>query len=193
MTAQIPDSFQYRDQDYSLAGINGGKLFEPEKHGLRPIESCTACYHGFVCSYALFEDHLVLDNLSVTLSHPAPVLFGVKPSKPKSEHSIWDAFYIDLKHPVKFTGGLLIATGFIQELYVHMGFHPAWKYEEVYELIFEDGTLKDAFDRSEYMADFRKRREAAIDAAPDERREPTKAEVGDWIERCFSLEYHGLF
>lgn len=42
---------------------------------------------------------------------------------------------------VPLSGGLLLGEGFIQELYVHMGFHPAWKYLHVIELIFEGGQL----------------------------------------------------
>ena len=45
-----------------------------------------------------------------------------------------------------------LADGFIQNLYVHMGFHPAWKYREVHELLFEDGRLLHAQDRSAAMA-----------------------------------------
>ena len=32
---------------------------------------------------------------------------------------------------------MLACEGFIDALYVHMGFHPAWKFEHVEELIFE--------------------------------------------------------
>lgn len=193
MTAQASDGFDYGDQHYSIAGVRGRGLFEPKRHKLRPVSRATLCWRGYTCRYAMQENRLILVDLRIGLNQSAPVLFGIEPEVPKSQHPIFNAIYTNINHPIGYTGGLLIATGFIQELYVHMGFHPAWKYEEVHELIFEDGTLKDAFDRSEYMADFRKRREAAIDAAPDERREPTKAEIGDWIERCFSLEYHGLF
>ena len=42
--------------------------------------------------------------------------------------------YADVNYPIAYTGGLLLARGFIQKLYEHMGFHPAWKYEQVIEL-----------------------------------------------------------
>lgn len=43
--------------------------------------------------------------------------------------------------PIPLSGGLLLGEGFIQELYAHMGFHPAWKCLHVIELIFEGGQL----------------------------------------------------
>lgn len=54
-----------------------------------------------------------------------------------------------------FTGGILVADGFIHNLYVHMGFQPAWKYETVFELTFSQGTLLDTTDVSRQMAGLR--------------------------------------
>ena len=36
-----------------------------------------------------------------------------------------------------------------------MGFHPAWKYEEVHELVFESGILESESDLSSRMAEIR--------------------------------------
>lgn len=54
---------------------------------------------------------------------------------------------------IPFSSGLLLGDGFIRELYVHMGFHPAWKFERVVELIFEGGQLTRSHDRSEQLAE----------------------------------------
>ncbi len=43
----------------------------------------------------------------------------------------------NLPAPISFTGGLPIAADFIQELYVHLGFHPAWKFREVHGIILD--------------------------------------------------------
>jgi len=56
---------------------------------------------------------------------------------------------------IDFTGEILAADQFIRELYVHMGFHPAWKYETVYELVISHGTILDTKDVSEQMAQLR--------------------------------------
>jgi hypothetical protein len=66
-----------------------------------------------------------------------------------------------------------------------MGYHPAWKSQQVLELLFEEGVLRAGHDRSAAMADIR----TAItpDILRPHRGEPD--ELRAWIERCFSLRY----
>jgi hypothetical protein len=91
-----------------------------------------------------------------------------------------------LGHRVPFSGGLLLADDFIDELYVHMGFHPAWKYREVHELVFLDGDLVLEADRSEQIAEFRQEiRDRPLEPGSGSERE----DIRRWIERCFSQEY----
>ena len=68
---------------------------------------------------------MLLDSLAVCLDDPAPVLFGVSAQRDNGSYAIFDAVYERIGHEIGYTGGLLLADGFIQELYVHMGFHPA--------------------------------------------------------------------
>jgi hypothetical protein len=67
-----------------------------------------------------------------------------------------------------------------------MGVHPAWKFRQVHELLFERGQVIKEADRSAEMAEFRQ-------MLADRPLEPTdpedRQEVMRWIERCFSLEY----
>ena len=65
--------------------------------------------------------------------------------------------YDGLREPIRFSGGLLLGEGFIEKLYVHMGFHPAWKYKTVREVIFEEGRVTEDLDRSREMKDLRAR------------------------------------
>jgi hypothetical protein len=186
MTAQFSDAVVYRGKDYAIAGTNGRGLFDPQEHGMRPVGRCTACWRGFVCSYRVDGGRLLLDRLAICLDGAAPKLFGVEQKEEGGEIRLFDAVYEGLNHPVPYTGGLLLARDFINELYVHMGFHPAWKYREVHELIFESGALKRETDRSAEIAEFR--REVA-----DRPKEPgpgaTRQEIERWIKRCFSQEY----
>ena len=62
---------------------------------------------------------------------------------------------IRLNLPIEFTGELLVADKFIHELYVHMGFQSAWKFETVHELVISHGTLLDTKDISRQMAQVR--------------------------------------
>ena len=58
---------------------------------------------------------------------------------------------------------MLIATDFIWELYLHLGFQPFWKYERVVELIFDKGRLVKEQDHSCQMLEIRQRVQALLD------------------------------
>lgn len=186
MTAQISDSIEYRNQTFAIAGKNGTGLFDPSEHGMNPVGICTACWRGYVCHYAVANGELQLDEISLSVDDPAPKLFGKSPRKQTASDPIFSAQYSHLQHPIPFTGGLLLADDFIEELYVHMGFHPAWKFRDVHELIFENGKLTRETDRSQQIAEFRDELSNRA-LRPDD--ETSQAEIEKWIERCFSREY----
>jgi hypothetical protein len=164
MTAQFSDNVRYLDRDLALSGVKGSELFEPKRHGLEPQMQSTACWRGFVCTYAVSDGGLFLEELRIGLSPPeeqevqagrGKPLFGQTPRYVDAwdEHIVYERLHA----PVAFSGGLLVAADFIRELYVHMGFHPAWKYREVHELLFEKGRLVEARDCSQAMHGVRER------------------------------------
>ncbi len=160
MTAQFSDTVHYREKPYDLAGTSGGSLFEPGPHGLFAQGTCTACWRGFLCEYAVVEKRLVLQTLNININPDfeggaAPTLNGVGASRPQEKFALFTHIYPDVGLTIPFTGGLLLATDFIQDLYVHMGYHPAWKYREVMELSFHEGTLERANDVSVKMEEIR--------------------------------------
>jgi len=192
MTAQISDQIIYQKGIFSLGGVSGEGLFEPQAHGLLPKSRCTACWRGYYCWYIVQDDQLLLLNLNISLAGDAHLfakhgkgvaLFGKLPKM--TEDHFTDFTYEQLLAPVEYTGGLLACRDFIEEMYVHMGFHPAWKYREVHELIFNKGQLVTASDRSAEMA---KLRDSLADTSdqPDTMR---KQDVIQWVDRCFSLKY----
>jgi hypothetical protein len=164
MTAQINDVFRYRGSEYSLSGISEDKLFDISVLGLEPISTCTACWRGYLAFFAIADTHLVVDDLHASLylspgakdawiREEGPVINGVTPKPADSDRDWFNNFYKGLNYHLEYSGGLLLTKNFISELYVHMGFHPAWKYETVIELVFERGTLTKEADRSEQMAE----------------------------------------
>src|SRR5436190_13461316 len=166
MTAQINDSFRYRGAEYSLAGISEGELFDISLLDLEPAAASTACWRGYQAVFAVVHSRLVLDTLHVNLYRKGegkqrhqrevgPVINGVTPLPAEKEFDFFNNHYRGLNYHLEYSGGLLLADGFIRSLYVHMGFHPPWKYERVIELIFDGGILKQEFDLSEQMAEFR--------------------------------------
>lgn len=185
MTAQIADRVRYDGLDYSIAGVAGAGLFDPKQVGWTPVATSSACWRGFHCGYLVERDQLLLDRVTVGLGEverePPPTLFGHRPTKERIFGGGIE--YQGLSHPVPYDGGLLLGSGFLQEYYVHMGFHPAWKFERVQELIFEAGRLIHSADMSGEMATFR----AKVDTGeikPDE-----SGSLETWIEKTFTLGY----
>lgn len=192
MTAQISDSLEYLGREFDLAGIHGGPVFEPQQYGLAPQMISTACWAGFYCTFTVDAEALRLKELSIGLPEPqataaregrGPELFGTRPVYVENRYCF---VYEALNAVLPFTGGLLVADGFLQELYVHMGFAPAWKYREVYELIFEEGRLVRTLDCSKQMAKVRERlTQGPLEPDPFANRHAVKA----WVAKCFSREY----
>lgn len=152
MTAQIPDSILLQDKKFSIVGTNGNALFNPVHFNLHPFQSITSCWRGYVCSYKTIYNKLLLDKLEINLHEQGPAMNGVRPLFSKA---MFNNTYNDLNMPIDFTGEILAADQFIRELYVHMGFPPAWKYETVYELIISGGYVIDTKDVSGQMAQLR--------------------------------------
>lgn len=184
MTAQISDSFLFQEQRYSLVGVNGGNLFHPAAFGMQPLPRITSCWRGFVCTYKTLDNKLVLDTLQINLGQEGPLIDHLRPVF--STAGTFDNIYHDLDLHIDFTGGMLVASGFIQALYVHMGFHPAWKYETVHELVFSQGTLLETKDVSRQMAELRDR---MTRQPPQLGTDASGQELEDWIASTFMRIY----
>lgn len=183
MTAQASDQFEYSGNDYSLAGIKGNALFDPIHYGIKPISSNSACWRGYVCKYLLEEQRLYLKELVVNAREkPVPIL----KHQPHAIQGFFDFAYRRMRLPIAFTGGLLIGRDFLQDLYIHMGFAPAWKFRDVRELLFEDGKLVRARDRSLQMRQFR---EEMRDRNLGPENPDSKQSIDEWVKRTFSLNY----
>jgi hypothetical protein len=81
---------------------------------------------------------------------------------------------------------LLLGQGFISELYEHMGFHLAWKFEKVIELVLAAGVLIASHDRSVEMG---KIRDAKAGAGEQTKCFTSPVEIAGWIENCFDRRY----
>lgn len=184
MTAQMPDSFLLQDKKFIIAGVNGGELFHPLDHDMKPLPRITSCWRGYVCTYKAKENKMLLDMLQVNLGHEGPAIREVRPVF--SSQGMFDNIYKGLELPMDFTGGILAADGFIRELYVHMGFHPAWKYETVFELSFSQGNVLEIRDVSREMAELRdKMRRNPLQPG----RDAPGQEVEAWIASTFRRDY----
>ena len=197
MTVQIDDIFILNDTDYSVAGISEGKLFHPSMLGLRPSGTCSACWRGYQAIYAVSDSRLTLDTLHVDLltegdemlRQEGPSINGVTPTGPQENHDWFNNHYTGLGYHLEYTGGLLLADGFIDNLYIDMGFHPAWKYTRVLELIFKNGIFQKEFDRSDRMTEVRQKILNADDDR-DTSQMLSNDEIRRSVERSFDRSYN---
>jgi hypothetical protein len=184
MTAQISDTFLFQDKNFSIVGVNGQELFSPAVYNMQPLPRITSCWRGYICTYKTLYNKLLLDSLQTNLDHEGPPINNVHPVF--LHKSTFDNAYKDLNLSVDFTGGILIAHAFISQLYVHMGFHPAWKYEIVFELILSQGYVLDTRDVSQKMAELReKMTRKPLGPGPD----ASKKEIEDWVASTFKMDY----
>jgi hypothetical protein len=195
MTAQTHDRVNLQGTEYSLVGVDGSQLFEPENFGFKPTGRVTNCARGFVCHYILADNTLVLNKLQMSYGHLGRTKFthkrcfeinGVAPIYTKDRDAHFNNVYESLNLKIEYTGRILIADGFISKLYVHMGFHPAWKYQTIYELTFDDGTMTNVQDVSQTMKDIR---EEMIKRPLEPGRDASYMESARWVNSTFSLIY----
>jgi hypothetical protein len=174
----MSDTLKFENEEYIIAGIKGDELFNPEFLGITLYSRCTACWRGFTLYYEVVNQYLVLQGILFnTKDEPSPLNNKIPIN---AEEYFFDYLYENLDLKSDFSGNLLIANDFIQELYIHMGFQAPTSYKNVLELIIEDGKIISFEDKSEEMEYLRNH----------ERNEDEKTEnVQQWIEEKFSLDY----
>jgi hypothetical protein len=149
MTAQFPDIIRYQGEEYAIIGVKGGDLLTPKDFGMEVATWHTGCYRGYVATFECVKGELFLTELQIgglLEGSEWKTINGVQP------HS---GVYRNLNVETYFSGGILIASGFINALYVHMGFGKPYQFECVCELLFHEGTLVEEIDRSAEAAAWR--------------------------------------
>lgn len=147
MTAQIPDTFLFNGEQYSLIGISGGDLVSPDQFGMEPEMLHTACYRGFYTTYELTGGILYLRELTLREKNGNYLpIEGIEPVKEE-----YQATYRGLNMVVPFTGKIRLAKDFIEELYIHMGYQKATAFKTVLDITLKDGRIVDIKDRSQEM------------------------------------------
>jgi len=153
MTTQVGHSIKYRQRDFAIAETtNGENLFNPEDFGISPQWLTTANWSGYICSFGIESDRLLLTGLLVGPpdSGILPEFSGMTPVLAEGPSGYFT--YGRLQHEIAFSGGMLIGS---QCLLWSDGFAFAYSYEEVWELAFQSGHLTYERDVSAMMAEFR--------------------------------------
>ena len=196
MSGQINDTFSYEDNDYSISAIEfPGRFFSIKRLGITPMSPHTACWRGYVATFSIHNDKLVLKALDtnnsngeaqpVAINGIMPVVIQEKTSN--KDYSGWrDWQYRDVNKIIRYTGRVMITDDFIQERYVHMGFQSPLSYRKVIELSFDKGKMTGTNNLSETVANLRETQEM-------ESRDSQLARLPLWIEDCFDLGYNTKF
>lgn len=193
LTAQAANRVILKEKEFNLVGFTNDGLIKPQDFGIKPIMSSTACWRGYITKYEISEDSkfILKEVLVKTDNEDLPKLInGVSPESPnvKFMKRAFNNQYLNIDLQVNYSGYVLLGNDFIRELYVHMGFHPAWKYKEVFEIEIDKGKVISISDLSEKMEVYR-----SIIKEEKEKKEnsnsPKKDEIEEWVKRTFDQKY----
>ena len=156
MTVQEPDRVYYKRRKYELVSADNEDLFDPEEHGFDLFAPHTACWRGFIATYAVKNRELLLRNLDCwnNPESTVPLVAGHLPA----ESTPWGELnYKKLEHPVPYTGRLILGGG---EVLGPFDYFVDWTiYELVHDCQFQRGHLVTAKDLSAEAARRRLRSE----------------------------------
>jgi len=145
MTTQGHDRCDFGGATHALCASAGEGRLRASSFGIQARAPHTANHRGYHMRYAVDESALRLREFQVTTNlcpEEAPRIEGRVPER---EH--FGLIYRDLDQPVTFTGGMLLGSGLRPGDPISIMPLP-WNYDRVLELLFEQGRLVDAFDRS---------------------------------------------
>lgn len=109
----------------------------------------------YFCEYDITDNGIYLSKLRIYCGdNPYPVFEGVLPVK---EKDYYDPFrlYI-LHHPVKYCGSIILGSGFLRQYHIPYSRPFPWAYENVFELVFEEGKVIRMIDHSKLVEEIRK-------------------------------------
>jgi len=178
MSQQVEDKFIYNGKEYILIALESPKKFlDFKKFRLNPIEMSTACWRGFVITFAIKDNQLIVDqiltnNQTYTRSHKRKTIViheinGVLPEiiEPKGlieghkEYRI--LHYNNLNYTLDYTGIIIIVRNFINKYisgpYAFLSISP-FCYKEILKLTFVEGTLTNTNNLSNYGKKIRSER-----------------------------------
>ena len=200
MSSFVHDRIVFGRQDYAIAALSGGKLFNPLEWGFvtRPISQS----FGYHCQYMVEDGRLVMDYAEVyDRSGKFPDINGVsgKLEEPHDmacyngnfnwsvEHDYQDTrfrVYDNIGLKIQYTGKILAGWDLKMELFEDLGYQKPYAYTEVIELYFEEGKLVKAIDRSRAAESVRNMiyQGQFLEMDPEMPQD-------EYIRKCFSLDY----
>ena len=183
MTAQIPDTYIFHEDEYRYVASEPRFDFTPRILGLEPEGRCTGCWRGFWCKYEISDKGFGLKNLYIhTKDDNYPAVMGIDVSEieyvdctsyrsvngkwietpSKTEKYLGHREYKNVHFPINYTGNILIGKNFLDNYYLHIGYQKFYTYKTLIEIVVTDGKIIKIFDRSEIAKLVREKIDATV-------------------------------
>ncbi len=142
----------YSGAEYQILAIEQEFIIHPAALGLLPLTSVSLQF-PFRSSFHIEDYRLILDSMTVLGSNPVKALGADEESEGGIDYSALHLSY---------NGAVLIGNKLVKEYYLKSNVPACFSYENVYELIFEDGRLITTVDQSKAMRRIRKNLELGL-------------------------------
>ena len=167
MTAQIQDTVEYKGTTCLLIEYRGKSPFDPEKHGLEVTGKSSICWRGYACTYRIENQIIELDKIEASVGRyegskyvelKLPRINTVEGKRQESTAQVFNAKYEQLHLQLPYSGTLILAKDYNENLGEPTGMESKWMYNVVLEVTFKDGILNEVKDLSGEMELIRKQR-----------------------------------
>ena len=167
MTAQIQDTVEYKETTYLLIDYRGKSPFDPERHGLEVIGKSSICWRGYACAYRIENKTIQLETLEASVGRydgpkyvelELPRINKVEGKRQESNGQVFNAKYEHLHLQLPYSGTLILAKDYNENLGEPTGMESEWMFNLVLEVTFKDGILKEVKDLSGEIESIRKQR-----------------------------------
>jgi len=160
MSAQEKDIFIYNGISYYLVGVDPiANFFSINDLGIYPVEFSTANWRGFIATFTVYQDQLMLKDLITNNGNREDSIIvkinGISPSvhipEKAPESTKWrDWYYDNVNLKIPYTGKVMITDRYNN--YGHTAFYePPSYFGNIIELCFTDGIFtEENFRNNEY-------------------------------------------
>ena len=195
LTKQSANQVILKEETFNLVDFDftNKELTKPQDFGITPKRIASFCWRGYITTYKVDSDsNFILNKLMVYVdtNDEIKLVNNVAPisSKTKSQKRIIPRVYEEINLPLNYSGFILLTKDFIEEFYLQIGLHRAWKYKTVYEIEIDKGLVKSIIDLSrkgsEIRDSFQKSKGTTKKNNP-----PTEKEISKWLENSFNQKY----
>lgn len=137
----------YFDKKYHILNAEQEFIVHPAAFGLLPLTK-VSLQSPFTCEFHIEDYRLIMDRLTIVNDTAGNAGMG------KMEENDMECEMNDCQIP--YTGAILIGSRPVREYYRKDGKLACFSYQNVFELVFEEGILKTTIDQSKAMLRIRK-------------------------------------